>query len=769
MPPNFPYWFTIAGQPRPTLGPMDQGPNKLVFGLDMDLRKAADPTKVFDLMSYCRDLTLEYWPSLPRYNSLDFNITVRFSGFVVRKASVGDHFVVRGTIGLFDGTVALSPFATLPQIAAPDPPAVGDYFLRLRNAGGTLLNEIAFEPALMEPVGPDPGLGSFLIGVPSDPAIRQVEIFHAGQIVAARNASANAPIVQVTSPNGGESFNGPTVFLQWTGSDADGDPLTYVVQYSPDNGATWTTLGADLTATDVNIPRASLLGSPQGLLRVLATDGFLTALDTSNGTFTVANNPPFVSMDDPDNGRLYVEDQLILLNALSFDPEDGNLADARLSWTSSINGPLGTDNDFSVRANTLSPGTHVITVTATDNNGAQDTDTTTIRIASVAAGPLADLAVEVFDAVDPAPSGSSATYTVNADNESSDPASAVSLTFSATFDPAGPPGPGPATILSAVGAGWSCATGSGSASCTRAALSGFEQSALTIQVAAPQVGVLSATAQISAAEEDPATDNNSAQEITTVQIPPPASANMSITKTHSPAAPLVGHDLTYTITARNNGPDATTGVTVQDTLPAQVTFVSAAASQGSCSGTSAITCNLGSLSSGAQATVTIVVRPTAAGMITNTATVSSDEPDPTPGNNQATDVIGTVGTNGPFAFHTVTPCRVLDTRLPDGPLGGPALGGAERSFAVAGACGIPVTAKAVSANITVTGPASQGHLSLYPAGFGLPLVSSINFRAGQTRANNVTLPLGTGGAINVQAALIGGTVHFILDVNGYYE
>jgi hypothetical protein len=156
-------------------------------------------------------------------------------------------------------------------------------------------------------------------------------------------------------------------------------------------------------------------------------------------------------------------------------------------------------------------------------------------------------------------------------------------------------------------------------------------------------------------------------------------------------------------------------------------------------------------------------------MITNTATISSDEPDPTPGNNQATDVIGTVGTNGPFAFHTVTPCRVLDTRLPDGPLGGPALGGADRSFVLAGTCGIPATARAVSANITVTGPASQGHLSLYPAGFGLPLVSSINFRAGLTRANNVTLPLGTGGAVTVQAALIGGTVHFILDVNGYYE
>jgi uncharacterized repeat protein (TIGR01451 family) len=769
VPIDFPNWFTLNGQPRPTLGPMDQGPNKLVYGLDTDLKKIADPNRVFDLMSYCRDGAFEYWPSNYRYNSLSFEVNVRFSSFTARKASIGDYFVVRGNVGLFDGTAALLPFATLPQTESPDAMPSGDYFLRLRNAGGALMSETAFAPADMDPVGPDPGIGSFLIGVPADPAIRRVEIVHGGMVIASRDASANAPVVQVTAPNGGEMFSGPTVTLNWTGNDADGDPLTYVVQYSPDNGTTWTTLGADLAATSVDVPRSSLPASAQGLLRVLATDGFLSTFDTSNGTFTVANNPPFVSIDDPDNGGLYVEDQLIFLNTLSFDPEDGNLGPSRLAWSSSINGPLGTGNDFSVRANTLSPGTHVITVTATDDNGAQDTDTTTIRVASVAAGPLADLSVDVSDAADPAPSGGSATYTIDVVHESSDAASAVTLTFTANLDPAGPSGPGPATIQSVLAPGWTCTTGSGTANCTRSALAGFEESTLTIQVAASQVGVLTATAQISTATEDPATGNDSSQETTAVELPPPASANVSVTKTHSPASPLVGHELTYTIIARNDGPDAATAVTVEDALPAQVGFVSAAASQGSCSGTSTVSCILGSLAPGAQASVTILVRPTATGMISNTATVSSDQPDPTPSNNTAIDLIGTVGSNGPFAFHTVTPCRVLDTRLPDGPLGGPSLGGPDRSFVLAGTCGIPATARAVSANITVTGPASQGHLSLYPAGFGLPLVSSINFRAGQTRANNVTLPLGTGGAITVQAALIGGTVHFILDVNGYYE
>jgi uncharacterized repeat protein (TIGR01451 family) len=255
-----------------------------------------------------------------------------------------------------------------------------------------------------------------------------------------------------------------------------------------------------------------------------------------------------------------------------------------------------------------------------------------------------------------------------------------------------------------------------------------------------------------------------------VGVPPPGSADISVTKTHSPASPLVGHDLTYTVRVSNNGPDAATGVTVGDALPAEVTFVSAIASQGGCVGTSVVSCDLGSLSSGSQATVTIVVRPTVTGMISNTVSVASDQSDPAPGNNEATDIVSMTGSNGPFGFYTLTPCRVLDTRRPDGPLGGPALAArADRTFVLAGSCGIPATAKAVSVNLTVTGSTTPGDLRLYPAGSSLPLVSSINFGPGRTRANNATLPLGAGGAITVRCVLVGGTVHFILDVNGYYE
>ena len=122
------------------------------------------------------------------------------------------------------------------------------------------------------------------------------------------------------------------------------------------------------------------------------------------------------------------------------------------------------------------------------------------------------------------------------------------------------------------------------------------------------------------------------------------------------------------------------------------------------------------------------------------------------------------------SFYTVTPCRVADTRDPAGPFGAPALAaGTERTFTIAGRCGIPATATAVSFNITVTGPTAFGHLSLYPGGTSTPLVSAINFRAGQTRANNAIVPLGAGGTLAVSNGQPTGTTEFIIDVNGYFE
>lgn len=121
-------------------------------------------------------------------------------------------------------------------------------------------------------------------------------------------------------------------------------------------------------------------------------------------------------------------------------------------------------------------------------------------------------------------------------------------------------------------------------------------------------------------------------------------------------------------------------------------------------------------------------------------------------------------------FHTLTPCRIADTREAAGPLGGPALGaGSTRTFPVGGICGLPGTAKAVTVNVTVVNPTSVGHLTIYPAGSSLPGASTINFRAGIVRANNAILTLGVSGQVSVFNGMASGSTDFVLDVSGWFE
>jgi glucose/arabinose dehydrogenase len=124
-----------------------------------------------------------------------------------------------------------------------------------------------------------------------------------------------------------------------------------------------------------------------------------------------------------------------------------------------------------------------------------------------------------------------------------------------------------------------------------------------------------------------------------------------------------------------------------------------------------------------------------------------------------------------FAYSTLAPCRAVDTRGANGPWGGPPLtvGDPDRSFVLAGRCGVPPGAKSVAINLTVTLPSSAGNLRLYPGGGAFPPTSTINYGAGQTRANNAVVALGAAGDFKVHCGQSSGSVHVIVDVSGYFE
>lgn len=125
---------------------------------------------------------------------------------------------------------------------------------------------------------------------------------------------------------------------------------------------------------------------------------------------------------------------------------------------------------------------------------------------------------------------------------------------------------------------------------------------------------------------------------------------------------------------------------------------------------------------------------------------------------------------GPFSFYTVTPCRIVDTRGPAGPTGGPNLvAGQPRSFPIRQYCGIPSTAMAAALNVTVTQSTAEGHLTIWPYNTPQPLVSSINFVAGEPAlANGAIVPLASDPGLQV-SVVSAANVHVIIDVTGYFE
>lgn len=363
----------------------------------------------------------------------------------------------------------------------------------------------------------------------------------------------------------------------------------------------------------------------------------------------------------------------------------------------------------------------------------------------------ADVAITKTDGVATATPGGSVTYTITASNAGPDavPGGSVADTF-------------PAAVTCA----WTCA-GAGGGTCTAAGsgnindavglpVGGSATYTATCTIAASATGNLANTATVAGgAISDPTPGNNTATDTDTLT----PVADLSVVKT-GPTFAQRGADLRYTIVVANAGPSDGAAVQVADPTPAGLGFVSNA---GDC--TTPFPCALGAVAPGASRTITTTyVVPAGhdpSAPIVNTAAVSGSTTDPDPANDtsSATSRFG--------AFYSLAPCRLVDTRAASSPALQP---GEQRTFDLTGPCGVPIGAVALSVNMTVTLPAADGRLRLFPTGAPLPLTSTINFSAAQTRANNGVLLVAADGSAKVTVLnSSAGTVEFLLDVNGYFE
>lgn len=280
-----------------------------------------------------------------------------------------------------------------------------------------------------------------------------------------------------------------------------------------------------------------------------------------------------------------------------------------------------------------------VTASETETNSANNTvaEPTTVT-------PQIDLTITKSDSPDPVVAGNQLNYTLNVTNNGPSEATGVSVTDTL---PAG------VTFNSVNPSQGSASETGGVVTANLGTLSNGANATvdITVDVPASASGTLDNTASVSGNETESNSANNSDNESTQLN----QEVDLQITKTDSTDPITPGDSLTYSLTVMNNGPSDATGVTVVDTLPAEVTFNSAVPSQGSASeAAGVVTAALGSLPTGQSATVDIIVTAgIAQGSITNTATVSSDETETNSANNTDAEVTAVdflMSQIGGFAF-----------------------------------------------------------------------------------------------------------------------
>src|SRR5208283_4546310 len=380
-------------------------------------------------------------------------------------------------------------------------------------------------------------------------------------------------------------------------------------------GATGT---ADLAISNSASPLTVVAGSNVTLTGVITNQGPSAA---SGPVFTEAipTNTTFVSVSGPAGW-----------SCSSFAYNGTTIAECV------DNSPLGVNSSatISVVVNVPSATTAGTVFTATDNVNSATVDpnysnNSASATFTVATAGQADLAVTSSASPNPVTQGNNITFTETVTNNG--PAIETNATLTV-------PIPANTTFysLAPVPSGWSCttpavgATGTVTCNLTGTLAVGTNVSfPLVVKVNSGVAAgtIISATATVSSTVSDPVSSNNTATASTIVALP--TQSSVSITKTASPEPVDEGSTLTYTIIVTNSGPAAATGTfTITDVLPPEVTYIlnSYSTTNGTCSGTTTVTCILNSLAVGSTAVITINVTATtfsASNVSTNTAELTT--------------------------------------------------------------------------------------------------------------------------------------------------
>jgi hypothetical protein len=287
----------------------------------------------------------------------------------------GTRLYVSGVVSRTAGTGRLQRVYVLGENSPLSLSFASGYWLVQRDGAGRELARTGIVPAFSVPDGASSEVGFFAATMLRQPGVARLELRHGDALLDAFSPGSAAPGVSISSPTGG-SYSSGSIPVTWTASDADGDSLEVVVDYSSDGGVSWSAVAFASGSDTVHVPVSQLAGSGDARFRVTASDGFNRGSATS-AACAVADQPPRPYIGFPVAGDTFLEGQRITLSGGAGDNQDRSVVDANLTWRSSRDGKLGTGTELGVF---FSVGTHTITLQAQNSVGLSATVSLSVTV-----------------------------------------------------------------------------------------------------------------------------------------------------------------------------------------------------------------------------------------------------------------------------------------------------------------------------------------------------------------------------------------------------
>jgi uncharacterized repeat protein (TIGR01451 family) len=347
------------------------------YGLNPETLEIYPPSTYTDIMTYCSNRWITRYSYDHMYRDVAGGSVAGAEAAAVATPQPG--LLVAGRLNVDAGTGTIRRSELGEWMGAPfNATGSGPYSIELRDGGGALLFTRFFTPALNTTDGNGTGSVSYSYRefLPPQAGLASITLKHGAQTLASRTLSANAPTVTLLAPNGGEVITG-TFTASWQASDLDGDALTYALQYSVDGGQTWMAITRGLTETTHTLSGLRLPGASHARLRVVASDGVLTARDVSDADFAVPNHAPQVRITRPEDGSRVRFGALTYLAADAHDKDQQGIVN-QVQWRSDKDGILATGREIGVIS--LTVGIHAITAVVTDMAGMTASDSITLVV-----------------------------------------------------------------------------------------------------------------------------------------------------------------------------------------------------------------------------------------------------------------------------------------------------------------------------------------------------------------------------------------------------